>query len=89
VHLLIGVALLFGAGKMPNMVLNVFGAVYILLAIVGFIEGGTKLLGFVGYNAADNWLHLVLGIVLLVVGMAVKGPMMMGNDKMMSPADKM
>lgn len=87
IHLLVGVLMLMAASKMPNMVMKTFGAVYVLLAILGFIEGGTKLLGFVAYNAADNWLHLVLGIILLILGMTVKDSMMMGDNMMMK--DKM
>ncbi len=71
VHLLVGIVML-ALGGMAATSMMVFGAVYLLLAVIGFVEGGDKLLGFVGYNAADNWLHLVLGIVILGAGLMYK-----------------
>ncbi len=73
IHLVVGVLMLVMAGSMATLALNLFGAVYVLLAIVGFVQGGDMLLGFVAYNSADNWLHLVLGVVLLAAGMSLKG----------------
>ncbi len=71
VHLLFGVILLVVAYTMAakaGMWLKVLGVVYLILAVLGFFtvaENG-ELLGFVAVNSADHWLHLVLGIVLLV-----------------------
>lgn len=83
VHLLIGVILLIAAAKgegASSLWLKIFGVVYLLLAIVGFIQIGTagsaKMVNLVLYNGADNYLHLVLGIVLLGVGL------MTGKSKM-------
>ncbi len=72
VHLLVGIVMLIMAGSQAVLALNLFGAIYVVLAIIGFVQGGDKLLGFVGYNAMDNWLHLVLGVVLLALGMSLK-----------------
>jgi hypothetical protein len=50
--------------------LKTFGIIYLLLAIVGFIQLGSSgaeegmLLGIASFNAADNYLHLVLGLDL-------------------------
>jgi hypothetical protein len=42
----------------------VFGAVYIVVAIWGFIIGSHEsILGFVPVNTEDNFLHLILGIL--------------------------
>ncbi len=41
------------------------GAIYLLLWIVGLIGG----LDWLPSNAADNWLHFVLGVVLLGAGL--------------------
>jgi Domain of unknown function (DUF4383) len=75
VHFLVGVILLIAAAKgesASSLWLKIFGVVYLLLAIIGFIQIGSdsmaNLLGVV-YNGADNWLHLVLGIVLLALGL--------------------
>ena len=72
VHLLIGVVMIAMAGTAGAMVLTVFGVVYALLAVVGFIVGPGNLLGLVTLNHADNYLHLVLAIVLLAASMYVK-----------------
>jgi Domain of unknown function (DUF4383) len=40
------------------------GAVYIVLWIVGLIGGGD----WIPVNSADNWLHFVLGVVMLGAG---------------------
>ena len=42
----------------------VFGAVYIVVAIWGFIIGsGEAILGFIPINTEDNVLHLILGVL--------------------------
>lgn len=85
VHLLVGIVMLIMAGSQAVLALNLFGAIYVVLAIIGFVQGGDKLLGFVGYNAMDNWLHLVLGVVLLALGMSLKG----GSSAPASPTSSM
>jgi hypothetical protein len=73
VHLVIGVILLWVAAKSPAKAataLVVFGVVYLLVAVLGFaIEG--DVLG-ITLSDSDDWLHLVLGIVLLAVGLKGK-----------------
>jgi hypothetical protein len=83
VHLLIGIILLIAAGKgmrASSMALKVFGVVYIILFIDGLIETN-KLLGFITQNSNDTWLHLVLGVVLLVVGFSSASSNTMVMDK--------
>jgi Domain of unknown function (DUF4383) len=47
------------------------GAIYIVLAIWGFIIGdGHSLLGFIPVNTADDFLHLILGVLGLAAGAA-------------------
>jgi hypothetical protein len=47
------------------------GAVYIVVAIWGFIIGsGESILGFIPINTEDSVLHLVLGVLGLGAGMA-------------------
>ncbi|MFT5280913.1 MAG: hypothetical protein ACI9AR_000354 [Flavobacteriaceae bacterium] len=45
----------------------IFGIIYLIVAIIGFVNGGDIFLTNV--NGADNILHLVLAIVLLSLGM--------------------
>jgi hypothetical protein len=71
VHLLIGVVLLVVAMSAPEksaLWLKIFGVIYLVLAVLGFLLVGQQgeLLGLVTMNMADHWLHVVLGVVLLV-----------------------
>jgi len=73
VHLLIGVVLLVVAFNSPAssaLWLKIMGYVYAVIAILGFllVSGTGDLLGLVTINPADNWLHVVLAIVLLAAG---------------------
>jgi hypothetical protein len=78
VHLVSGIVLLWVAYKAAakaGMVLKVLGAVYLILAVLGF--AGMELLLA---NTAHNALHLVLGAWMLWAGMkAGKGAMPMAS----------
>ncbi len=83
VHLLIGLVLLLTAGTeaKAKLWLKIVGIVYLLVAVLGFMSLGdnttANLLGLVEVNSADNWLHLVLGLILFILGM--------GGSKMQTP----
>ena len=73
IHLLTGVVIFAGAYSAfgARNTLLVFGAVYAVVAIAGFIPGlttGNMLLGFIHVNDADKWLHVLLAIVILAAG---------------------
>jgi hypothetical protein len=67
------------------MWLTILGVVYLIVAVLGFLlaPGSGMLLGLIEANDADHWLHIVLGVVLILAGMAGKGKMM---DKPAAPA---
>lgn len=44
------------------------GALYIVLAIFGFIVGVGSAANFLSLNMMDNWTHLVLGVVMAGAG---------------------
>ena len=74
VHLIIGVALLIVAFTAPAKsagALKLFGIIYLVLAVLGFltIADGGELLGLVLMNTADHWLHVFLGVALILAGM--------------------
>lgn len=75
IHLLSGaVALatgLSGSEKYAQLYFRVFGVVYALVTVVGFIQK-TSVLGIFHVNTADNFLHLVLAVAILAVGFGVK-----------------
>jgi hypothetical protein len=75
VHLvtgLIGVWAGFTAGGVHSRAYNKWlGVVYIVVALLGFLAPGL-MLSILAINTADNFLHLVIGVVLAGVGFGVK-----------------
>ena len=71
VHIISGVVLLAGAYSSlgSSMALKIVGAVYALVAILGFfaITDGS-LFGLIPVNTADQWLHVVLAVGILAAG---------------------
>lgn len=77
VHIISGILFVLVALAAPSstsMVLIVFGIVYTIIGIVGFVsmgsEGMGKVLGFLHVNGADNYLHVILGLVIFISGVA-------------------
>jgi hypothetical protein len=56
------------------MFAKVLGLVYLLVTILGFlmVDKGS-ILGLIHINSTDNYLHLVLAVVLLYVGFGMGG----------------
>ena len=78
VHIVSGVLfLIFGlaAPASASVFLIIFGMVYFFLGILGLINIGTegmgKLLGFLHVNGADNYLHIALGLLIFLAGVAL------------------
>ncbi len=72
-HILTGAIGLMVAGYAARGYALGLGFVYIAIAIWGFIIGsGENILGFIPVNTADNFLHLILG--LLGVGAGITTP---------------
>jgi hypothetical protein len=73
VHILTGLLGLAAAGSYLYSRTYAFGlgAVYIVIAIWGFIIGdGDSILGFIPVNTEDNFLHLLIGIAGVGAGAA-------------------
>lgn len=77
VHIGSGILLTLVALAMPasaSAVLIVFGIVYAIIGVIGFIsvgsEGMGKVLGILHVNGADNFLHVALGVIIFIAGMA-------------------
>jgi hypothetical protein len=72
VHLLSGIAAIALASmgeSYAKTYARVFGLVYGLVTVLGFVMGTEdKLLGLMQMNGNDNYLHLLLTVVLLFVG---------------------
>jgi len=73
IHLLLGIILLAVAYTAPMKsaaTMKWIGVLYLVLAILGFVlvSGTGSLLGLAEINGNDNWLHVFLGVVLLLAG---------------------
>jgi hypothetical protein len=74
IHLLTGVlaiAAVWGTGMYARMYFKVFGVIYALVTVVGFVQGDT-VLGLMMVNTADNVLHFVVALVALWLGFGTK-----------------
>ena len=69
IHIASGVAALIGAQseRYAKTYFKVFGIVYAVVTIVGFIQTDT-VLGLISVNLADNLLHLAIAVVALALG---------------------
>lgn len=75
VHLATGVVALivgFASDKGSRIFFQVFGVVYALVAVLGFINGDRPLLGMVANNLADVWLHAAIALISLYLGFMMK-----------------
>ena len=79
VHIISGLLFVLVAMAAPasaSTVMVIFGIVYLLIGIVGITSVGengmAKILGFLHVNAADNYLHIALGIVIALAGMITR-----------------
>lgn len=79
VHIVSGVLFVLIAMAAPasaGTFLVIFGIVYLVIGILGVTSigdaGMTKVLGFLHVNAADNYLHIALGIVIAIAGLATR-----------------
>jgi hypothetical protein len=74
IHLLTGAVALFcglRSGYAAQLFFRVFGVVYGLVAILGFVMGDGYLFGLVANNAADAWLHTAIAAVSLILGFSL------------------
>jgi hypothetical protein len=71
VHILTGAIGLLVAGFAARQYALWLGAVYVAIAVWGFILGsGDAILGFFPVNTGDNLLHLILGVLGLAAAAA-------------------
>lgn len=74
VHILSGVVGLIAVSSgqsYARLYLIVFGIVYALVTVLGFVKGG-DILGLFTVNQADNYLHAAIALVCLAVGFGGK-----------------
>ncbi|GAA3658109.1 DUF4383 domain-containing protein [Nocardioides ginsengisoli] len=73
VHLALGAVGLYCARTWPGAraYLIVGGVLYLVLTVYGLIVDRHDPANFVPVNAADNWLHLVLGVAMVALGVGL------------------
>jgi hypothetical protein len=84
VHLLSGVVALgcgMASARAAQLYFQIFGIVYGLVAVLGFIQGDSHLLGVVSNNRADTWLHVGISVVALLLGFGSTAPVPVGERK--------
>jgi len=71
VHVLFGVAgiMLARRSDTARTYLLAGGAIYLVLWVYGLVVGHDSAANFVPVNNADNWLHLLLGIGMIALGL--------------------
>ena len=71
VHLLFGAVGLAMARTVPaaRLYLIAGGAIYLILWLYGLVVGQTSAANFIPVNTADDWLHLVLGLGMIALGL--------------------
>jgi hypothetical protein len=83
IHLASGAAALLcgfaGAGA-ARKYFQIFGVVYLLVALVGFVYGNSKIMGVMEHNMADIGLHIVIAVAALYLGF-VGGREMVGTRR--------
>jgi hypothetical protein len=73
VHLLTGAAAIacgLTSAHAAQLFFRIFGIVYGLVAVLGFVAGDQPLLGIIANNRADAWLHTGIAAVSLFLGFA-------------------
>src|SRR5687767_7793538 len=75
VHILSGVAALICgsiSSHAARMYFRIFGLVYGLVAVLGFVNGERPIFGIISNNMADTWLHVGIAAVSLILGFVVR-----------------
>lgn len=73
IHLASGAAALLCAfSGASRKYFQIFGVVYLLVALLGFYYGDNPLCGMVEHNKADIWLHVAIAAVSLFLGFSGK-----------------
>jgi uncharacterized protein DUF4383 len=73
IHLASGAIFLFASMAGPaaaSLWFKVFGLIYAVVAVLGFMNPNGPLLGMISNNPATTWLHVVLAAAMLLIGFA-------------------
>lgn len=67
---LVALAAVAGGGDYVRLYAKVFGVIFGLITVLGFMVGDGEVLGLINVNQADNVLHLAIAASALYVGFA-------------------
>ena len=73
VHIVSGGIFLFASmagAAAASLWFKLFGLVYAVVAVLGFMNPNGPLLGMMSNNPATTWLHVVLAAAMLLIGFA-------------------
>jgi uncharacterized membrane protein len=89
VHVVLGIILIVAAkGEGAGTALKVISIIYLVVALLGFFMATDGMLfGILEVNTADNWLHLVLAIVLFGASKGGMKAMPMMNNASSTPSN--
>ena len=69
IHIIAGLVLLIVAAKpAAASALKTIGIIYVVFAILGFLQTSTVLFGVFTTSMASNWFYLVVGIIVAALG---------------------
>ena len=71
VHISSGVVFLLASmagGAAASLWFKIFGLVYAVVAVMGFVVGNGMIFGLISNNTNDTWLHVVLAVAMLAIG---------------------
>jgi hypothetical protein len=71
VHIVSGAIFLFASMSGPGparLWFQIFGVIYAIVAVLGFMTPEGLLLGLISNNVATTWLHVVLALAMLAIG---------------------
>jgi hypothetical protein len=60
----------YSGARASQLFFQIFGVVYALVAVLGFLAGDRPLLGIIANNVPDAWFHLIVAAVSLYFGFA-------------------
>ena len=75
VHIITGIGAIacgLASAHAAQLFFRIFGVVYGLVAILGFMAGDQALFGLIANNRADAWLHTAIAAVSLYLGFGVR-----------------
>ena len=73
VHIVSGAIFLFASmagAAAASLWFKIFGLVYAVVAVLGFMNPNGPLLGMMSNNPATTWLHVALAAAMLLIGFA-------------------